>query len=41
MARGGIAELQLGFWIGLGISLALAAWSIVQLLIGKAVHRDG
>lgn len=35
------ADLKLGFWVGLGISLALMVWSVFQIFIMKAVHRDG
>jgi threonine/homoserine/homoserine lactone efflux protein len=35
------ADLKLGFWLGLGISLALMVWSLFQVFVLKAVHRDG
>lgn len=35
------ADLKTGFWLGLGLALALAAFGVVQLLILRAAHRDG
>lgn len=37
----GKAELRLGFWVGLGIMLALAAWSLAHLIISKVVPGHG
>jgi tetrahydromethanopterin S-methyltransferase subunit B len=33
------AELKHGFWIGLGVSLALAVWAMVQMLIARGFKR--
>lgn len=35
----GTAELKQGFWIGLGVAIALAVWAALQMLIAKAAHR--
>lgn len=35
----GAAEIKYGFYVGLGVALALAVWAAVQMLIGKTVHR--
>lgn len=32
-------QLREGFWIGLGVSLALAVFGLLQLLFSKAAHR--
>lgn len=36
-----MAQLKLGFYLGLGIVLALMLWSFVQLTLYKAVKRNG
>jgi hypothetical protein len=35
------SELKLGFWVGLGITLALLAWSLGQMFLSGAVHGHG
>jgi hypothetical protein len=35
----GVAEISYGFYVGLGVALALAVWAALQMLIGKTVHR--
>jgi hypothetical protein len=36
-----VADLKLGFWVGLGIALALMVWSVFQLFLMRAVKRSG
>ncbi len=38
---GPAASIEWGFYVGIGVSLALLVWSLGQLLLGKAVHRSG
>jgi hypothetical protein len=33
------SDLKTGFWLGLGLSLALAVWGIGQLLLARAAGR--
>jgi hypothetical protein len=35
------AEIKTGFWVGIGVALALAVFGAVQLLILRAAHKDG
>lgn len=35
------ADVKLGFWVGLGVALALMAWALIQSLVAKAVKRNG
>lgn len=39
MAGAGMAEIKYGFYVGLGVALALAVWAAIQMLAGRAVHR--
>lgn len=32
----GKSELKYGFWVGLGLLLAFAAWGLISSLIGRA-----
>jgi hypothetical protein len=34
-------EIKTGFWLGLGIFLALAAIGFTQMLVLRAVQRNG
>jgi len=36
-----LAQLKLGFLLGLGIVLALMLWSFIQLTLFRAVKRNG
>lgn len=34
-------ELKTGFYLGLGLLLAVAAWTFISLLLSKVVNRHG
>lgn len=36
-----MAQLKLGFYLGMGIVIALTLWSFLQLLLFRAVKRNG
>lgn len=33
-------DLKTGFWVGLGVVLALAVWGFVQVFLMKLVERN-
>ena len=35
------AEIKMGFYVGIGVALALLVVGILQVATLKAVHRDG
>jgi hypothetical protein len=35
------AEVKYGFWLGIGLLLAVGVLGVVQMLILRAVNRDG
>jgi len=35
------AEVKYGFWVAIGVMVALAAFGFLQVLILRAVRRDG
>ena len=35
------AEIKTGFWLGIGLALAIAVVGFLQLLTLRAVNRDG
>ena len=35
------ADLKMGFWLGLGLALALIVIGMLQAFTLRAVHRDG
>lgn len=41
MPGGAAGDIKFGFWVGLGVSLALLVWSLVQMFVGKAVKGSG
>lgn len=41
MPGGAVSDFKMGFWVGLGIALALMVWSFTQMMLGKAVGHDG
>jgi hypothetical protein len=41
MPGGAVSDFKLGFWVGLGIVLALAVWALAQGLIGKLTGHGG
>lgn len=34
-------EIEKGFYVGLGVAVAFALFTAVQMMIGRAVHKDG
>ena len=34
------AELKTGFYLGIGLLLAVAVWTLVSLLLSRVVHRN-
>jgi len=35
------SEVKMGFYVGIGVALALLVLGILQVLILRAVHRNG
>jgi hypothetical protein len=41
MASAGMSEITKGFYVGLGVALAFAIFTALQMLVGRVVHKDG
>lgn len=39
MPGGAVSDVKLGFWVGLGVALALAIFAIIQGFAGGLVNR--
>lgn len=37
----GVSTIKEGFYLGLGVALALAVWTAIQMLLARAVHKGG